>query len=282
MNDVDPLLTTARGRWIYETHSHTPLCKHAEGEPEAYAQTAWERGLKGLTITCHGPLPDGISSSVRMSPEQFPEYLDLVARAREHWQGRVDVLLGLESDFLPGMESWIESLHQRADFHYVLGSVHPHIREYRERYHVSGWVEFHRTYFGHLAEAAETGLFDCLAHPDIVKNLGAEEWDLNALMPDIQRSLDRIAATGISMELNTSGLNKLVAEMNPAPAILREMALRGIPVVVGADAHVPSRVGDGYSAAYDLLEAAGYERVGIFIKRERREIPIREARATLA
>lgn len=281
MEDPDATARPTGPRLVYETHSHTPMCKHAEGEPEEYARMAWERGLKGLTVTCHGPLPDRISSSVRMTPEQFPEYLDLVARAREVWAGRVDVRLGLESDFLPGLEKWTEALHQKAEFHYILGSVHPHIREYRERYMGTGWPDFHRTYFRHLAEAAETGLFDCLAHPDIVKNLGAAEWDLSALMPDIQRALDRIAATGVSMELNTSGVNKLVAEMNPGPSILREMCLRGIPVVVGADAHIPTRVGDGYRAAYDLLESVGYRNVGYFTARKRQELPIAEARASL-
>jgi len=269
-------------RLVYETHSHTPLCKHAVGAPEEYAAQAWERGLRGILITCHNPLPDGLSASVRMAPEEFPRYLDWVAAAREAWAGRVDVRLGLESDFLPGLESWIEALHRRAEFHYILGSVHPQIGEYRERFFTGDWPSFHRGYYRHLAEAAETGLFDCLAHPDIVKNLGSEHWDLEALLPDIQRALDRIAATGVAMELNTSGLNKKVREMNPAPAILREMCRRGIPVVVGADAHEPGRVADRYGQAYDLLEAAGYTEVSCFLERRRHQLAIAEARASLA
>jgi histidinol-phosphatase (PHP family) len=269
------------GPIVYETHSHTPLCKHAVGDPEAYAAQAWERGLRGLIITCHNPMPDGLSSSVRMAPEEFPVYVDMVARAREAWAGRVDVRLGLETDFLPGLESWIEQLHARAEFHYILGSVHPQIEEYRARFFTGDWPAFHRGYYRHLAEAAETGLFDCLAHPDIVKNLGSAHWNLDALMPDIQRALDRIAATGVAMELNTSGLNKKVAEMNPAPAILREMRLRGIPVVVGADAHEPGRVAADYEQAYSLLEAAGYDEVSYFLDRRRQTLPLAEARASL-
>lgn len=268
-------------RLVYETHSHTPLCKHAEGEPDAYAAQAWQRGLRGLIITCHSPLPDGLSASVRMAPEEFPHYLDLVATTREAWTGKIDVRLGLETDFLPGLERWIEDLHRRADFHYILGSVHPQISEYRKRFFTGDWPEFHRGYYLHLTQAAETGLFDCLAHPDIVKNLGSEHWNLPALMPHIQRALDRIAATGIAMELNTSGLYKKVPEMNPAPAILREMRLRGIPVVVGADAHEAARVGDRYEQAYDLLEAAGYSHVSYFLERRRQDLPIAEARASL-
>ena len=52
---------------IYESHSHTPLCKHADGWPVDYAAVAEERGLKGLIVTCHNPMPDGFSSGVRMA-----------------------------------------------------------------------------------------------------------------------------------------------------------------------------------------------------------------------
>jgi histidinol-phosphatase (PHP family) len=268
-------------RLVYETHSHTPLCKHAVGTPEDYAQRAWDRGLKGLTITCHGPLPDGLSADIRMSDKELETYLELVARARETWEGRIDVRLGLESDYLPGLEPWIERLHQRADFHYILGSVHPQLGEYRERYYHGDWTEFHRLYFQHLGEAAETGFYDCLAHPDIVKNLGSDHWNLQTLMPDILRALDRVAATGMAMELNTSGLNKKIQEMNPSPTMLREMRARNIPVVVGADAHEPGRAGDRFEDAYTLLEQAGYTDVSYFLERKRHSLPIAAARTSL-
>jgi histidinol-phosphatase (PHP family) len=266
---------------VYETHMHTPLCKHAQGLPQDYGEVAEAKGLKGIIVTCHCPLPNGMSASVRMRPEQFPDYLALVDQAREILRGRIDVRLGIESDFLPGLEPWIEKLHASHDFNYALGSVHPQIEEYKARFFQNDWPSFHRIYFQHLAEAAETGLYDCLAHPDIVKNIGHRHWDIKAVLPHIQKALDRIAATGIAMELNTSGLGKTVPEMNPAPSILREMNLRGIPVVVGADAHVPTRVADQFLEAYALLEEAGYDEVSIYLQRKPIKIPIQSARASL-
>ena len=44
------------------------------------------------------------------------------------------------------------------------------------------------------------------------------------------------------MELNTSGLDNVVAEMSPRLSKLEEMRQRRIPVVIGADAHDPHRV----------------------------------------
>ena len=266
---------------LYEMHMHTPLCKHARGEPEEYAQIAQQRGLKGIVVTCHNPTDDGWSPGVRMSVAEFEEYVAMVERARQAWAGRVDVRLGIESDYVPGMEAWLEKLHNMAVFHHVLGSVHPHLSDYQERYFDGDLEKLQRTYFEHLALAAETGLFDTIAHPDLVKNTAAGTWNFDRALDFIRPCLDRIAATGTAMELNTSGLNKPSAELSPGAAMLEEMQQRDIPVVVGADAHDPHRVAADFEVALEALRAAGYNHVSLFLNRERREIGLDEARASL-
>lgn len=266
---------------MYESHSHTPLCKHAEGLPQEYAASAFAQGFRGLIVTCHNPMPDGFSANVRMRLDEFDEYQRLVEQARQDWQGRIDVRLGLEADYFPGHESFLEKQLTSAEFHYVLGSVHPQIAEFRRSFWSDDPLAVQRKYFSLLADSAETGLFDCLAHPDLIKNETKRDWQPERIMDDICAALDRIAATGVAMELNTSGVNKLIAEMNPFPAMLVEMQARSIPVVLGADAHVPHRVGDGYLAAFDLLESCGYEQISLFSHRRRRDIPIAAARRSI-
>lgn len=266
---------------LYESHMHTPLCKHATGEPEAYAAAAEARGLAGIIVTCHNPSIDGWSPRVRMAESEFDAYVQMVERARQAWAGRVDVRLGMECDYVPGMEEALEKQLQRAEFHHILGSVHPQISEYKERFFAGDVLAFQRTYFEHLAMAAETGLFDTLAHPDLVKNEFPNEWQVERLMDTIAASLDRIAAAGTAMELNTSGLQKKIQEMNPGRAILVEMHARGIPVVLGADAHVPERVAADYQPALELLREIGFEKVNFFLNRQRQEVAIEDALASL-
>ncbi len=275
-------MSSAPAPILYESHCHTPLCKHAHGQPTEYAAAAVARGLKGIIVTCHCPLPDGISHAVRMAPEQYETYVDLVQGAREQFAGRVDVRLGLESDFYPGVEPWLEKLHARVPLHHVLGSVHTQVPDYRARYFRGDWFDYQQTYFEHLAQAAETGLFDTLAHPDLVKNEAPHEWRLSRIEPYILRSLDRIAKTGVAMELNTSGANKALPEMNPGPRILELIRQRGIPVVLGADAHRPSRVGDAFDAALKQLETLGFTEVSFFLDRKRQTVTIEDALASLA
>ena len=140
---------------------------------------------------------------------------------------------------------------------------------------------YQELYFEHLALSAESGLFDTLAHPDLIKNESPADWDFVRIRPHLERALDRIAATGVAMELNTSGVQKALPEMNPSPAQLSMMWERGIPVVIGADAHVPERVGDGYAKALRLLQQAGYSEVSYFLDRKRQTVPIQKALAQL-
>lgn len=268
---------------LYESHSHTTLCKHAHGTPAEYAAQAEARGLKGIIFTCHCPLPDGLSLQYRMSPEEYPAYIALIARTREEFAGRIDVRLGLESDFLPGfgLEPWLRELHAREPLHHVLGSVHMQMAPYKARFFNGDAFAYQRTYFEHLALSAESGLFDTIAHPDLVKNESPADWDFARIQPDIERALDRIAATGVAMEINTSGLNKTLPEMNPGPAMLGLMRARHIPVVIGADAHRPTRVGDNYKTALGHLQAAGYTEVSFFLERQRQSVPIAAALASL-
>jgi histidinol-phosphatase (PHP family) len=266
---------------LYESHCHTPLCKHAAGEPAEYAAVAEERGLKGIIFTCHCPLPDGFAQEVRMAPEQYNDYVAMVAKTREAFAGRVDVRLGLESDFYPGVEPWLEKLHARTPLNHVLGSVHYQMRDYRALYYKGDYDAYVETYYDHLARSAESGLFDTLAHPDLIKNEDPARWNFALVQPIIERALDRIAATGVAMELNTSGLFKALPEMNPSPGQLRLMRERGIPVVIGADAHIPKRVGDDYPKALRMLQAAGYSEVSFFLDRKRQTVAITDALASL-
>ncbi|MCX6938007.1 MAG: histidinol-phosphatase HisJ family protein [Verrucomicrobia bacterium] len=266
---------------LYESHCHTPLCKHATGEPEEYCEHALRRGLRGIIFTCHSPLPNNWSAEVRMSDAEFERYVAMVEQARVAYADRLDVRLGLESDFVPGVEPWLEKLHRRVPLHHVLGSVHYQMAFYRERYFTGDVFAYQKIYYEHLALAAESGLFDTLSHPDLIKNEVPVEWYFPRIKPFIAKALDRIAATGVAMELNTSGLLKALPEMNPGPAQLAMMYARGIPVVLGADAHRPERVGDNYIKALNLLREIGYQEVTVFLDRRKHGIPIDQALLSL-
>lgn len=273
VKDSDPIL--------YETHSHTVLCKHASGRVEDYAAHAHARGLKGILITCHSPLPNGMSPHVRMKEDEYPEYHRLIHEAAEAWKGKVDVRAGLEADYFPGIESWMEDLYARYPLHYVIGSLHPQLNNFRGKFFFGDWQEYQTAYFNFLAQSAETGLFDCIGHPDLIKTEAIERWVPDKILPAVQRALDRIAKTGVAMELNTSGLIKPCEEMFPGVWMLKEIHAREIPIVLGADAHKPQRVADRFEEALALLKEIGFKNVHYFLDRKRHQVSISKALASL-
>ena len=264
---------------LYEQHMHTVLCRHSGGEIEEYAERAMQRGLRGIVVTCHNPTIHDWWHC--MYHHQQPEYFALIERASAAYKGQVEVLRGIEADWLPDIEDMLRDDLPRHNYHHVLGSVHPQTEAYREQFWKGDPLEYQITYFDNLARSAESGLFDTLSHPDLVKNESPETWDVEVLWPHIERALDRIAATDVAMELNTSGLYKSYPEINPGPRMLAAIAQRGIPIVIGSDAHTPTRVADKWEGALDMCEAAGFSHISNFIERKRHQIPIADARASL-
>ena len=265
----------------FDSHMHTPLCKHAVGEPFEYAEAGRKAGLKGIIMTCHSPMPKEFSSDVRMSIDEFPYYVQLVEKTRQKYEGNFEVLLGIESDWFPGMEDWLIELHEKADFHYIIGSVHPFVQEYKTRFNNGNSLEFQKGYFNHLADAAESQLFDCISHPDVVKNMFPLEWNFSKLRDTVDDCLNRIKDCGTAMELNTSGLNKSYPEMNPSKEMLAMMNEHNIPIVVSSDSHTPKRVGADFDKGLKCLKEVGYDKVSHFKERKRIDLNIQDVEKSM-
>ncbi len=194
---------------------------------------------------------------------------------------QTDLRLGIEADFVPGAEDRLVNLLAARDFDYVIGSVH-FIREGAvDMDDYSVWdsgrsvEEIWRRYFETIGEAARSGMFDVLAHPDLVKVWGADrplpEGDLRRYY---ELAMEGIAESGIAVEVSTAGLRKRVGELYPAPAFL-EMALEaGAPIALSSDAHRPEDIGAGYERAQELLSRLGVSELTVFDHRTRRQEPI--------
>ncbi len=192
-----------------------------------------------------------------------------------------DLRLGVEADFIPGAEDRVANLLETRDFDYVVGSVH-FLRDHAlDMDDYSVWStgrsaeEIWRGYFLALGEAARSGLFDILAHPDLVK-----VWGRSRPLPegDLRRyyelAIDGIAESGVAIEVSTAGLRKHAQEIYPAPALLQMCVEAGAPIALSSDAHRPEDVGADYDRALDLLEGVGVSELCMFERRERRLEPI--------
>jgi histidinol-phosphatase (PHP family) len=120
-----------------------------------------------------------------------------------------------------------------------------------------------RRYYEALASAARSGLFDALAHPDLVKFHGpAVDWEWDAVVGTLE---------GVAIEVSSAGLHKPHGKLYPSPAFLEAARAREIPITLASDAHVPQNVGRDLDRAAEHARAAGYETVTVFEGRQRRQ-----------
>jgi histidinol-phosphatase (PHP family) len=197
-------------------------------------------------------------------------YVDAVVAAKDRG---LPVKLGLEVDYVPGREDETRKLLAPYPWDYLLGSVH-----FIDGFGIDGEPRLldevgveatWERYFETLALAAQSGLFDSLSHPDLVKIFG-----MRANGFDYGTVTDAIAESGVAVEVSTAGLRKPVGELYPHPDFLAACRERDVPVTTGSDAHVPELVGRDFDRARELLRTAGYETVTVFEQRRGRQEPL--------
>ena len=190
--------------------------------------------------------------------------------------------LGIEADYVPGAEDRIASLLDAREFDYVVGSIH-FLGDAGAlddaRYDVWAAVadpdELWRRYFEWIAQSARSGLFDILAHPDLVKIWGdarpAPSRDPRFFY---EPAVEAIAESGIAVEVSTAGLRKPVGEIYPSRAFAEMCVEAGADFALSSDAHAPDQVGFGYDEALEFLTGLGVERIAVFEGRRRRLEPV--------
>jgi histidinol-phosphatase (PHP family) len=265
-------------RWPADYHTHTPLCRHASGEPSEYAARALALGLDEMGFSDHSPMPRDDFDDWRMRLDQLDEYVEKVRRTQRDFPN-LTVRLALEVDFLPGHQEWIRLLAARYPWDYFIGSVHyvsdswavdnpADIAKWKDRDAFEVWT----IYFERLGEAADSGLFDIIGHADLPKKF--KIYPAQDCLPLFERFLDRAARTNVAVELNTAGLRKDCREIYPSRAFLEQAARRRIPITFGSDAHAPGEVGSDFAAAVELARAVGYTQWRRFEGRKFVETPL--------
>lgn len=257
---------------------HTPFCGHAVGEPIEYAARAAELGIDVITVTCHIPMRWSAfgQSGIRMRREELDDYVALVRKTADEAKPMgVEVLCGIEAEVFPDEAELepMDAILAEYPFDFVLGSLHAQCESY------SDWLKKNRvssdamridSYFRHLKDGAESGRYDSMSHPDVIRTYGVvcqfQPLEHEAV---IREFLQAVVDEDICMEVNTSGLNKGDFEVHPDPIILDWASEMGVKLTIGSDSHMPGSVGQHFDRIQPLLRAKGFQELHYFRRRKR-------------
>ncbi|MDN5697919.1 MAG: histidinol-phosphatase HisJ family protein [Rubrobacter sp.] len=219
-----------------------------------YCEVAKSRGIRELGITEHDRFLDDID-------------LEAFREAKERSQD-VALRLGIEVDFVPGKEAEMEHFATALPYDYVIGSVHrvggeevdnASVKDVYEKWDA---YELYEAYYENVREAALSGRFQVIGHPDLIKIF--RTYPERDITPILEKTAEAIAESGVVVDVNAAGLRKPVGEIYPAREFLEMFYRRGVPIILSSDAHAANEVGAGYEKSLPLVKDVGYTEVATF------------------
>jgi histidinol-phosphatase (PHP family) len=262
---------------IASYHNHTTWSDGRATVAETL-EAARALGLHEVGISDHWVLdPDGETPRWSMEPDALGAYVDHVRAACG--EASPTLRLGLEADWFPGHGAAIAARLGEHEFDYLIGSVHT-IDGFRADSYAHLWEaltveerdDMHRRYWRAIADLARSRLFDIVGHLDLTKKF--DQHPTVDLGPEIDAALDAIAEAGMAVELNTSGWGYPCRDAYPSLDLLRACRARGIPALLGADAHDPAALRRDFGRGAARLREVGYDRVAVFESRRRSDVAL--------
>jgi histidinol-phosphatase (PHP family) len=262
---------------IYKTdyHIHTTF-SDGKSDPEEYISAAAAAGFREIGFSEHLNL---VSDDQKwcMPPGRILEYISYIRKLRRSFPA-IKIKTGLEVDYSPGKEEVIYKFLEGLNLDYVIGSVHylgeKTVDSGPEFYENRDIDELFAAYFDRIIEAVASGLFDIIAHCDLIRIFNFKPaCDPAPLYLKIAGAMRR---HDVAFEVNTNGRNRILGDFYPDRRFLKIFREENVPVCVNSDAHFPQRVGQYFDEAYMLLKEAGFKEMAAFNKRERFLIPLGE------
>lgn len=261
----------------FDLHTHHDRCGHARGKIKDYIEAAIDRGMKVIGIADHSPYfsskEDHPYPTIAMAKSEFPAYVKEVLELKQIYSDKIEVLLGVESDFFPEYVDNYRACFEPYPFDYIIGSVH----------HVDGISIFKRgrweglteqekirtkeNYYSLIERSARSGMFQILGHIDAMKGFYPAFSTIQT--EAVEHTLKAIGETDIAIEINTSGKTKDVGGWYPSDEILEMARYYGVKVTFGSDAHDPERVGDEFDLVMKHLKDIGFKEWVYFKNKQR-------------
>lgn len=272
---------------LVDYHMHTAVTVDAHMAEAEACQRAIALGLREIAFTNHVMLryPD-----YAISPEELVDHWAQIQVCQQRYP-ELTIRLGLEVDYYEGREDDIAAIIRRYEdligrrFDFILGAIHHQngIRFSSSRHAPALFnnheveVVFH-DFFGLMALAAQSGLFDVMAHPDLIKKYTGKLYPpvpFDRYRAPVGAFIESLLESGVGIEVNLSGLRHSVGEIYPSDPLLSlyisEARERGVEPIVtlSSDAHKVEDVGACLSEGIMALRRAGHNTITLFERRER-------------
>ena len=246
-------------------HTHSSFCD-GKNTPEEMIEAAIAKGFSTLGFSSHVMLPD-VLENVTLTPENIDAYVREIQSLAEKYKSQIEVLCGIEADYIHGVTSPDFSRYSQWGFDYIIGSMHflavgndrlciDHTPEILvndiKRLFNSSAKDFLKEYFAAEREMVANCDFNIIGHPDLPRKFNAKLkiFDESELwyLEELEKTADVIASSKKIVEINTGAISRGWMN-NPYPSMdfIKMLKDRKVPLIISSDAHSVS----GIDCAFD-------------------------------
>ncbi|MBR0198334.1 MAG: histidinol-phosphatase [Kiritimatiellae bacterium] len=239
-------------------HTHTTWCDGSASVREM-ACAALAKGFVVLGFSSHAMLP-GDPEDWPLKKDNIRDYAKDVRAVAEEFKGKLEIRLGVEADFVPGISFPDRKIYSMIEPDFIIGSIHyliapdgvrvgvdksPEAFQSAIMEHFGGSVEaFCREYFARERQMAEEFDFDIIGHPDLVRKfnekIGLVDENAAWYKEEIAKTADVFARSGKIVEINTGAISRAwLDDAYPSAEFRALLAARGVKFILSSDAHFP-------------------------------------------
>jgi histidinol-phosphatase (PHP family) len=276
---------------LWDYHTHCELNHHAKGRSRDYVESAVRKGLREIGLSDHFPmylLPESADVwRYAMTMAEFDVYFAENQKLRQEYASRIQIKLAAEVDYFQASFAEYQKILKPylASLDYIIGSIHVVAwdgvpawgvddEKFLAKFAQFGPDTVYREYYHCVEGMVRTGYYNIVGHIDLPKKFGIRPDHPDVIYEQLLTVLDLVAAKGMAVEINTSGLLKPVKEQYPAENVLKACIDRKIPITLGSDSHDPVNVGYGFEDVLKLARKNGLTHLCSFTSREKSLIPL--------
>ncbi len=268
-------------------HSHCEYCDGTD-KMEAYIHEAISQKLKVYGFSSHAPLTFPVKWCMRY--DKVSQYLEEAAYLKQKFSDLIQIYVGMEVDFIPGVTGPTSNFIKSLRMDYVVGSIHfsdelMHGKHWemvgktsvfkegiKEVYH-DNIKKAVKRYYELVREMLDKQCPEIVGHVDKIKihNRKKEFFSESDAwyQKEVIKTLESIAQSGSILEVNTLNTRRKKSfEIFPSPWILKEAIRLKIPIMLNSDCHEPSEITLGFKETAGILEDIGYKEVKILLDGE--------------
>lgn len=264
---------------LADIHMHTSA-SHGKNTVEEMYYAANEKGIDIQGFSEHAPRPHKYSYPIEYNKHlsyNFPQYIESVSHIKKCGFEHHKVLLGVEIDWLPSENLFMDSVISMYNFDYIIGGVH-FLGSWGFDFTIEDWRNLslsqcymhYKNYFASLKEMVCSKLMHVVAHFDLIKIFTPSifrAWINSAEGQKIvSELLIAIRDSGMSLEVSSAGLRKFCKEIYPCLEIIKMAKAQDVSICFSSDAHCKNTIGFAFNQLFYYTKSVGYCAYRIFEK----------------